>query len=443
MVPSSVWAPTRSVSTAWTGDYVQYMVEASRNQTSTTSFKTMGNSIGIMCWLVLKADSVLNTFSTLNSKPHSVRKRMLSNIYSKSVIQSSNEVQELTRLILFDRLFPVLDAAASNSSPLDAMDLADGITMDFITAHELGSSNSSNFIQDAETRQRFRSWFNGRTDFSFWEQEVPSLTRLLSRIGLRPVPRWVDEANQNIDAWMFRLVRGTEQSCRKAREYGDKATGTRPVVYSQLAESIRKGTLQNEMSGIDEEIRIASEFNDHAVAGMDTSGTTLTFLLWELSRHPELQVSIRKELLTLSPTLAMDNSSTLPSPRSLEGLPLLHAVLMETLRLHTAIPGSQPRLTPSIPASIAGSPPLPTGVRVSAQAHSLHRNEKVFPDAETWLPRRWLDASPSQAEEMMRWFWAFGSGSRMCIGIHFAKQGSCPCESVLRSCLTDPQSFGM
>ncbi|KAL8959552.1 MAG: hypothetical protein Q9183_005610 [Haloplaca sp. 2 TL-2023] len=361
-------------------------------------------------------------FSTLTSKPHSVRKRMLSNIYSKSVLQSSNEVQELTRLILFDRLLPVLDAAACNSSPLDVMDLDDGITMDFITAHELGSCNSSNFVQDTETRQRFRGWYNGRTEYSFWQQEVPGLTRLLSRIGLRPVPRWVDEANQSIEAWMLRLVRGTEQSCKEVNEYSDKAIGTRPVVYNQLAESIRKGTLKNEMLGIDDEIRIASETIDHAAAGMDTSGTTLTFLLWEMSQYPDLQASLRKELLTLSPTLAIDNGSTLPSPRSLEALPLLHALLMETLRLHTAIPGSQPRITPSAPTSIAGSPPLPGGVKVSAQAHSLHRNEKVFPDAETWLPRRWLDASPSQAEEMMRWFWAFGSGGRMCIGSHFAMQ---------------------
>ncbi|KAL8869449.1 MAG: hypothetical protein Q9174_004263 [Haloplaca sp. 1 TL-2023] len=179
----------------------------------------------------------LNTFSTLTSKPHSIRKRMLSNIYSKSVIQSSTDIQELTRLILFDRLFPVLNAAASDNSPIDVMDLNDGITLDFITAHELGSSNSSNFIQDAETRHRFLKWFNGRNDFALWEQEVPRLTRLLSLIGLRPIPRWVDDANQNIDAWMLRLIRGTSQSLLKSNSSGDEkapTTGTHPVIYKLL-----------------------------------------------------------------------------------------------------------------------------------------------------------------------------------------------------------------
>lgn len=75
--------------------------------------------------------------------------------------------------------------------------------------------------------------------------------------------------------------------------------------------------------------------------------------------------------------------------------------------------------------------PLPPGVRVSAQAYSLHRNEDVFPDAERWDPERWLiDArkDPKQEQdrlkEMMRWFWAFGSGGRMCFGNHFALLGS-------------------
>jgi hypothetical protein len=54
----------------------------------------------------------------------------------------------------------------------------------------------------------------------------------------------------------------------------------------------------------------------------------------------------------------------------------------------------------------------------------MHLNEKVFSDAGSFLPERWLsdgkEESVNRIKEMNRWFWAFGSGGRMCIGNHFA-----------------------
>ena len=100
---------------------------------------------------------------------------------------------------------------------------------------------------------------------------------------------------------------------------------------------------------------------------------------------------------------------------------------METLRLHAAIPGNQPRITP--PSAVLGSQDhaLPAGIRVQAQAWSLHRNPTVFPSPETWDPARWLEshyetpeAYQEHLKEMTRWFWAFGSGGRMCVGSNLA-----------------------
>lgn len=243
------------------------------------------------------------------------------------------------------------------------------------------------------------------------------------------MPRWVDAANANIQSYVLHLCRAAEQSIKAASDHDDeKAHGTRPVVYSQLTDALKRAPVKAEGQkgggGAEaDELPVASEMLDHLIAGMDTSAITLTYLLWEMSRHAELQASLRKEVCTLSPSLAIGNDSGVPSARSLDALPLLHAVVMETLRLHCPIPGSQPRQTPSKPTSIVGSPPLPGGVRVSAQAYSLHRNENVFSDPEAWVPQRWLDAPPQTKDEMARWFWAFGSGGRMCVGRNFAMQG--------------------
>lgn len=185
------------------------------------------------------------------------------------------------------------------------------------------------------------------------------------------------------------------------------------------------------------DVNTASELLDHIVAGNETTGIALTYLMYELSIHPQIQDQLRSELLTLSPSLLSDPSRThpqeqssndnaedhpLPSSQSIDSLSLLHAIIMETLRLHPPIPGPQPRITSSKPTTLANSPPLPAGVRVSSQAYTLHRNPHVFPSPLTWKPSRWLDASEAHRAEMGRWFWAFSSGGRMCLGSNFAMQ---------------------
>ncbi|KAL9612454.1 MAG: hypothetical protein Q9167_002963 [Letrouitia subvulpina] len=362
------------------------------------------------------------------SKPHSVRKRMISNIYSKSYIQSSQEVAEITRIMLLDRLLPLLDRSTSAKTPVEIHEVNFAVAMDFISSYLFGLSNNSNFIGDVPMRRNFLNWYFKRTENTYWTQEFPRLKRLLDIFGIHLVPAWVDEANAEIEAWVLRLCKFAERSLASLSQSGETAHQATPVVYKQLRECLQTPRTKPVDQGghypsgsVD--LHTASEMLDQLAAGMDTTGVTLTYLFWNLSRNPEIQSSLRKELTSLSLPIHLDSHS-LPSARALDGLPLLHAVMMETLRLYSAVPGLQPRITPSIPVSLAGSPPLPPGIRVGAQAYSLHRNPDVFPNPEQWNPRRWLDSTKEQKDEMMRWFWAFSSGGRMCIGSNFAMQGT-------------------
>lgn len=55
----------------------------------------------------------------IDKKKHSDRKRMLSNVYSKSVILASPTVKETTKSILYDRLLPIFEQAAVTNTPID------------------------------------------------------------------------------------------------------------------------------------------------------------------------------------------------------------------------------------------------------------------------------------------------------------------------------------
>lgn len=97
---------------------------------------------------------------------------------------------------------------------------------------------------------------------------------------------------------------------------------------------------------------------------------------------------------------------------------------METLRLHSPIPGIQPQITPAPFTTLAGYDKIPRKTRVNAQAYSLHRNHDVSPNPGSFLPDRWLKPMDSvELGNMRRWLWAFGSGGRMCVRSNLALQG--------------------
>jgi cytochrome P450 len=171
------------------------------------------------------------------------------------------------------------------------------------------------------------------------------------------------------------------------------------------------------------ELSIASEIFDHVLAGQETTGVTLTYLSWHLSQSQDLQRDLRVELLALKPDMGFREGRTaIPDPKQLDSLPLLHAVIMETVRRYAPAGGPEPRVTPLSGCRI-GPYEVPGGVRISASVYNLHRDEEYFAKAETWDHTRWLQ-NPSEdeekAKEQKRQFWGFSSGGRMCLGSNFA-----------------------
>lgn len=331
-------------------------------------------------------------------------------------------MHKISQTIIFSRLLPVLDSAVIEQTPVEVLELGHATTMDFITAFIFGLQNGSNFTQDVPARKQFLTTYQRPRPYRFWSGELPGLRSILNKIGPIIEPKFVQEATNYLENWTLTRTKAAETSrtAKISDEEKDIPT-TAPIVYNQVHQS----TLKNPFP-YPQELQIATELQDHLAAGHETSGITLCYLFHELSLHPELQKQLRKECLTLSPVLEYPSATSTPelaSPQSMDALPLLHACLMETLRIHAAIPGPEPRITPSKHTSLAGSPPLPAGVRVSSQPYTLHRRADVFPDPEVWKPERWLEASEEQKAEMGRWFWAFGSGGRMCIGSNFAMQG--------------------
>jgi cytochrome P450 len=93
---------------------------------------------------------------------------------------------------------------------------------------------------------------------------------------------------------------------------------------------------------------IVQELTNLMFAGTDTTGTTLTYLFWELARHPEWILRLREEV-----NEALQGQDTF-SYHEISELPVLDAVIQEILRVRPAGPGGLPRLTPEEGAVVDG-----------------------------------------------------------------------------------------
>jgi cytochrome P450 len=145
-------------------------------------------------------------------------------------------------------------------------------------------------------------------------------------------------------------------------------------------------------------------------AGHDTSTSTLSFLLYELARHPAALAKLFEEqdrVLGGRPPTAADVTS---------GLPELEMVLDETLRLYPPA-WIGPRRCAE-PFEFGGHE-VPGGAYVNYSSWASHRLPDVWPEPEAFVPERF--APEAKARLPKGAYVPFGAGSRTCIGMRFGQ----------------------
>ncbi|ORY62503.1 cytochrome P450 [Pseudomassariella vexata] len=371
-------------------------------------------------------------FSSTHAKEHSIRKRMVSNVYSKSYIHSSASLAAQSYSILNSRFIPTLEHSVFDSQKphgIDVYSLFCATAMDFISTYCFGLRNSSNFIQNKLYRDHWLKLYQVRKGYGFFPQELPRLSRAVTFIGLHLTPTWVDAANDELEAWCKKLSNSAVSYLKKTGTESQDSVDDPVVVRSLLAGIDKEEKTNGKESPIyptailQQELSVASEVIDHVLAGQETTGVTLTYLTWHLSQSLDLQHELRNELRSLEPNMRLEAGRVnIADSKQLDNLPILHAVITETVRKYAPAGGPEPRIAPS-PSSRIGPYEVPGGTRVSASAYNLHRDKKFFPDPEKWDHARWLQQDGVDGEkktEINRQFWGFSSGGRMCLGSNFA-----------------------
>jgi cytochrome P450 len=100
-------------------------------------------------------------------------------------------------------------------------------------------------------------------------------------------------------------------------------------------------------------------------AATDSTGTTLTYLFWELAQHPEWESRLCNDLEKV------EVEDGVVKYKDISDLKILNAVLTESMRKNSALLSSLPRVTPKGGRNLEGVF-VPEGVCCPSHAMSPH-----------------------------------------------------------------------
>jgi cytochrome P450 len=143
------------------------------------------------------------------------------------------------------------------------------------------------------------------------------------------------------------------------------------------------------------------------LAGHDTTSTTLTYSLWALGQHPDIQDRVFDEVSALG-----DRPLT---PDDVPQLGQTVRVVHEALRLCPPGSGTPRLLTKDL--AVDGYR-LEAGTVAVVNFYAMHRDPALWEEPLKFDPDRFL---PERSKGRSRWqYLPFGGGPRSCIGDHFA-----------------------
>ncbi|XP_037136763.1 sterol 26-hydroxylase, mitochondrial [Syngnathus acus] len=147
------------------------------------------------------------------------------------------------------------------------------------------------------------------------------------------------------------------------------------------------------------------------LAGVDTTSNTLTWTLHLLSRYPQIQEKLHKEVSELK------TADGTPSAEDFARLPYLRAVIKEALRMYPVVPLNA-RVMTEKSLDLDGYHFPPNTVFTFCH-YAISHDEENFPEPFTFKPDRWLRDGRERPNAFSSI--PFGFGVRGCVGRRIAE----------------------
>ncbi|XP_023709394.1 probable cytochrome P450 6a13 isoform X2 [Cryptotermes secundus] len=312
-----------------------------------------------------------------------------------------------------DELKLCLENIAGRGGVIEIKDILARFSTDVISSCAFGIECNCLKNEDAE----FRQW--GRKVFD------PSVKRIITAIlsGIAPVvldKLKLSTLDSDVSKYFLKMVQETV-------EYREKNNVKRNDFMQLLIQLKEKGSLdseqgaedrtEEEMNGIGETAdglsmnSLAAQAFVFFLAGFETSSTTMTFCLYEMSVNPDIQERLRTEI-----DMVLEKHDGKLSYEAVQEMSYLDKVVSETLRKYPPLPtvNRESSKKYKIPETDIV---LDTGTRVFIPVIGLHHDPKYYPEPDRFDPERFSEEEKQKRHHYV--YLPFGEGPRICIGMRF------------------------
>jgi cytochrome P450 len=207
-----------------------------------------------------------------------------------------------------------------------------------------------------------------------------------------PAMKRIRKGQADLDAIIYAMIRERRQS-----------PGDRGDLLSMLLEAVDTEESTGRMS----DKQVHDECLTIMLAGHETTANALSFALWLLAKHPDVQTRLYEEANAVL-------GSRAPTADDYGRLPYTTQVFSETMRLYPPVWVVARACVQ--PYEIAGYR-IKTGAILLAPQFVVHRDPRFYPDPLRFDPERFATEKKEAAKGRPRFaFFPFAAGSRQCIG---------------------------
>ncbi|KAI7905066.1 cytochrome P450 [Cokeromyces recurvatus] len=154
------------------------------------------------------------------------------------------------------------------------------------------------------------------------------------------------------------------------------------------------------------------------LAGHDTTANALSFAVYFLAKHPDIQQKAREEAIRV---LGNEPKDITPFLEQIKRLVYLNQVIKETLRIFGPVVQTIPRVAHEDIVFLDTF--IPKGTPIVVDIFNIQHCEKFWKNAEEFNPDRFADPvahSTTAMDEGFIHYLPFGYGARQCLGIKFS-----------------------
>jgi cytochrome P450 len=239
----------------------------------------------------------------------------------------------------------------------------------------------------SETYRRFRAFQRGQP--------------ILNLAALLPLPRWLPRGHRRRTIYAAAAIRTLIRGLVDLRA-AEIAAGVAPDDLATRIMTTPDPATGKTFSSAEMVDQVAIFF----LAGHETSASALSWAIYMLATHPEVQKRVAAEARAVLPEA--------PGVADVARLALARDVFRETLRLYPPVPMMVREAR--CPVRFRDRE-VRAGSQIVISPWHLHRHERIWNDPDGFNPGRWEGAGPAVPREA---YLPFSAGPRICPGAGFA-----------------------